>query len=744
LTLLAVLAAASTAVTLAGFAGARRADSVLDRFLVTTHARDVGAFVQSADLTRHPDHVTALRDTIAGLHGVSDVAIGRGYPMQVGTKYDFSVAASPDGSYFTRIDAPLVLRGRLPHPSSVDEVAISDTAARELHLGPGDTLRGSVFDPDTVAGFISPVPSAPSVSPPRRISLRIVGVVRTQDELQGQQNGSWATVNALSGAGVSSIGQVATIGEDFGNDAGTAYRAIAAATLAFSVVALLATLLTLTLATGRQIGLASETDRVGWGLGLSHRQRAQAVVTPPALALAVGLVVGFAGSVGLSFLFPLSTARLAEPTPGIRFDPIVHLGGLAALAVLLGAMAVAVAIRSLDRPSSAEVSRRARWMPRLADGHIPAMIGLRQAFDTGEGRRSVPSLGARIGAVVSVAGVVAVAVLVASIHVAQNEPARFGWTWDSRPDITDPSAMKKIGTGLQHESGVIAAGELLGDVAEVGHTPMSLRAIRDIKGSTPMTVTKGRMPSGPDDVAVGAQTMRDLGLDPGRQVTIADKQGGRHRMTVVGQVVLPPVDSSGELGTGAVVTASTFQLLAGDGSSQNLVLTYRRGTDHAALEHRLTRLGLGFPVYARPEAPGLILQLNRMGSLALALMLFLAALGSAGLLHFLAASVRARRSEFGCLRAVGMVRSQIWGAVTWQAVAVSVVGLVVGVPLGIVLGRAGWRAAVGRIGMVDDPAVAVWAVLAVIAVVLVGSVLLAAGPGWAATRRSPAALLRSE
>ena len=103
-----------------------------------------------------------LRDRIAEIDGVRDVAMARGYPMNVGTKYDFSVASSPDGSYFSRIDAPVVLSGRLPHVSSVDEVAISESVARELGLGPGDALQGTVFDPATVAAFISTVDLAPA------------------------------------------------------------------------------------------------------------------------------------------------------------------------------------------------------------------------------------------------------------------------------------------------------------------------------------------------------------------------------------------------------------------------------------------------------------------------------------------------------------------------------------------------------------------------------------------------------
>jgi hypothetical protein len=372
------------------------------------------------------------------------------------------------------------------------------------------------------------------------------------------------------------------------------------------------------------------------------------------------------------------------------------------------------------------------------------MVGLRQAFGTSGDRRGVPSLGARIGAVVSVTGVVAVTVVMASIHVAQSQPVRFGWTWDSRPDVNGPSTIASVQPGLKSDADVAAAAELLSDSAQIGGVEVSLQAIQDLKGSTPFTVTRGRMPTGPDDVMLGRITMHDLGLDLGSVVTLRDNKGAKHSMTVVGEVVLPGTDNNADVGAGAAVTPATFDRLVGDAGSQKLVLTYRSGSDRTTVERRLQKLGLDFPIYARPEAPGLILQLHRMGSLALALVIFLAGLGSVGLLHFLAASVRRRQREFGTLRALGLIRTQVLGAVTWQAVAVSTVGLVIGVPAGIILGRMAWRGAVSRLGMIDDPAVSIWAVAAVVAIVALGTVVLAAGPGWIAARRTPATQLRSE
>ena len=88
------------------------------------------------------------------------------------------------------------------------------------------------------------------------------------------------------------------------------------------------------------------------------------------------------------------------------------------------------------------------------------------------------------------------------------------------------------------------------------------------------------MPTGPDDVVLGQTTMRDLGLDLGREVPITDKQGAHHSMTVVGEVVLPATDSNGKVGSGAAVTSATFDKFVGDRIESGLAadLSARRPT----------------------------------------------------------------------------------------------------------------------------------------------------------------------
>jgi hypothetical protein len=74
----------------------------------------------------------------------------------------------------------------------------------------------------------------------------------------------------------------------------------------------------------------------------------------------------------------------------------------------------------------------------------------------------------------------------------------------------------------------------------------------------------------------------------------------------------------------------------------------------------------------------------------------------------------------------------------------AILGLVVGVPSGLIVGRLVWRLLVADIGALASPVVP-WVVLAVIApVTLLGVTALSWWPGRAAVRRVPAADLRTE
>ena len=96
------------------------------------------------------------------------------------------------------------------------------------------------------------------------------------------------------------------------------------------------------------------------------------------------------------------------------------------------------------------------------------------------------------------------------------------------------------------------------------------------------------------------------------------------------------------------------------------------------------------------------------------------------------------------LRAIGFTRRQTRGAIAWQATLLAVGGLVIGVPVGIAVGRIAWRWLADDFPIVYVPPAAVLAVLAVAGIAIALANLLAAGPAHAATRIHPAEALRVE
>jgi ABC-type antimicrobial peptide transport system permease subunit len=118
--------------------------------------------------------------------------------------------------------------------------------------------------------------------------------------------------------------------------------------------------------------------------------------------------------------------------------------------------------------------------------------------------------------------------------------------------------------------------------------------------------------------------------------------------------------------------------------------------------------------------------------------------GAATLTHFLVVSVVRRRREVGLLKALGFVRRQVAFSVSWQTTTVALVGIVVGVPAGIAVGRLVWRVFANNLGVVPVPVVIVWVIAAVaFGTVLIANVL-AIGPALVASRSHPAILLKAE
>jgi ABC-type antimicrobial peptide transport system permease subunit len=156
-------------------------------------------------------------------------------------------------------------------------------------------------------------------------------------------------------------------------------------------------------------------------------------------------------------------------------------------------------------------------------------------------------------------------------------------------------------------------------------------------------------------------------------------------------------------------------------------------------------LARAYPVAVNfPVPPTNLVNFGESVNFPLILGLVLIVFGVATLLHVLVVSVTRRRREMGLLKSLGFVGRQVASMVWWQTTTVAVVGIAVGVPAGIAIGRLVWQAFAGSFGVVAVPVVTVWVIAAVALGTLAVALLLAVGPAQVAARSRPAGLLRSE
>jgi hypothetical protein len=123
-------------------------------------------------------------------------------------------------------------------------------------------------------------------------------------------------------------------------------------------------------------------------------------------------------------------------------------------------------------------------------------------------------------------------------------------------------------------------------------------------------------------------------------------------------------------------------------------------------------------------------------------LLALAAIGT--LVHTLVTSIRRRRRDLAVLKSLGFVRRQISATVAWQATTMVGIALLIGLPVGVVVGRWAWTFFANAIGVLPVPVVDLRPVLLAIPVTLLLANLIALVPGRLAASTQPAAALRSE
>jgi len=216
------------------------------------------------------------------------------------------------------------------------------------------------------------------------------------------------------------------------------------------------------------------------------------------------------------------------------------------------------------------------------------------------------------------------------------------------------------------------------------------------------------------------------------------EDGGTRRFRIVGTAAFPILDYT-DYDNGIWLTLeglSGMRITQGNGV---ILITLTPGADTPDKREELVDLGFGFD----NRVPAKVANLEEASAFPEALAGFLAVLGIVTMGHALASSPRRRRRELAVLRTLGFVRRQVWATLVVQATAVSVVGLVVGLPVGIAAGRSVWGLVATGLSVVRRPVVPVSVLLVVPAAIVVAN-LLAVLPARRAAGVRPAEILRAE
>lgn len=557
----------------------------------------------------------------------------------------------------------------------------------------------------------------------------------------------------------------------------------------FGGVAALAALLISLQLISRQLRDAEEESSVLRGLGAGPRTIAADSLLGILASVVVGSLLAAAVAVALSPLSPLGPVRPVYPDSGIALDWTVLGIGLLVLIVGLGAIALALAYRGAPH----HVLRRSRVAPESNSKAVqaaasaglppPAVIGVRFALESGRGRTAVPVRSALLGAVLAVALVVATLTFGSGLQSLVSHPALYGWNFSyllNASNTTPPQALAL----LNRDPDVVAWDGYDYNDAEVDGQgiPFLFEYGRSAtKAPISPPILAGHAVDGKDQIVLGAATLAQLHKRIGNTVVVTYGTPGNPvyvpptRLVVVGTATMPAVgyssviDDHTSMGTGALMSdaalpASFEQALSSSDPTLNgpnlVFVRLRDGLPAAVGLANLQRIAAAannvFSAVPDGDAqgdtvsvvgvqrPAEIVNYRTMGVTPALLASALAAGAIVALGLTLATSVRRRRRDLALLKTLGFTQRQLMAAVAWQASVAAVVGIVIGVPLGIVVGRWLWSLFARQIYAVPQPSVPVFLVALVAVCALVLANVAAALPGLVAARTPTALLLRAD
>jgi hypothetical protein len=772
LALLGALIGVTVGFALSALVGARQTDSAEARLRQQTHASDAVVFPSQVGLLRPHWSVLARRPEIASL-GVWDLLFGA-----VNNQPGALLFGSDGGTYLTRVDKPVIVSGRALNPSAADEVVVDENFTKEAPLG--STFTFQPYGPtqtDTTGR-----PSGP------KVTMHVVGVARELQEFlfvtEGQvlvspafiatygnqilrlqnadvalRHGS-ADIGALRRDAGSLLGGAPVL--DLNADSRRINTTLAverAALLMLAAAVALAGGILVAQALGRSASTIGDDALTLRSFGMTRGDLGIATGLSHVIAAVVAGASAFAVAVGLSSRFPVGLGRRVDPSVGTHIDwsvlgpgVAVTVAGVLVAASLLGQRAERRDDRFGGRHSTLLGAFRRRAPLSLG-------LGVSMAFEPGHGRSRVPVLPALLGAVVAVVGVTATLSIDHDITNALAHPELAGVTYDAgvTPDPgaqTGRNITPQLASRIKAGSGRGAAEVVMDrDVIGVGGQGAPTFTIRPMgrAHSTPIsfTVVAGRPPAGLGEAAIGPATARDLHVHIGDTVRVGDF---RARVRIVGQALFP-ADVHAEFDEGLWLSPAQFDAIVppmpAGGSVTDGRLVAVRFAVGTKVPQDIGRLGTQVGSLAQgvspPSTPDELINLRNVRVLPDVLAGFLGLIGVAALSYVLFSSARRRQRDFAILRAMGMSRRSARLTLNAEGTAIGLFGIAIGVPLGLAVGRTGWRVIAAHVPLANVAGVAILGALLIVPATILLANVLAIWPGRLVSRSHlPIRELRAE
>ena len=775
-----------------------------DAFLDPNIGDNVGYSPAQAEAIAHLPHVKSATTIVgfdANLQPLSTLHVHQA-PGEKPVVFE----GSTDGEWF-RQDRVTLVAGRLANPNRRDEVVMNAQAAEELGLHIGSTARVGFYSDAELLSPTCCTASTPLAATVdlRLVGIVVFPNTLVQDDVDALNAQAALFTPALtreveqccatySGSALQADGgarglallttevdratgkALTAAGADEGSGGpalavATAERSIRPEAIALGVfggIAGLAALLIALQLIGRQLRSGADELGVLRALGVGPATTVLDGLIGILASVVVGSVLAVVVAVGLSPLAPIGPVRPVYPTPGVAFDWMVLGLGVLVLIVVLGALSAVLAYRAAPHRVAARsrgiVDRSSAVVQAAASSGLPApaVAGVRFALEPGAGRDAVPVRSAILGAVLAIAVVTATFTFGSSLDTLVSRPALYGWNWSSML-LSGFSGDEDLPQGqtdrlLSHDPYVSGFTGVYFDTLEFdGRTVPVLGADPGTPVQPPLLSGNGFERS--DQVLLGATTLAELHKHVGDVVTVNNGQT-QTRLTIVGTATMPAIGTQKEhleMGTGALLdyriipaTARNLQQSTVPGPNAYLI-RIRTGANPTLAARSLRRINATLSASSDGSGgvvgvlrPAEIANYHSIGSTPAVLGAALAVGAVVALGLTLLASVRRRRRDLALLKTLGFTQRQLAAAVAWQSTVAVGVGAIVGVPLGIVVGRILWDLFARDIHAVPAPSVPALTVVLTAVVALLLANAVAAIPGRIAARTPTALILRSE